>query len=233
MGKRANDQDQGRLIGGAILISLGVFLLAVNMLGGIGLGRWGWTFWIIGPGVLLFIVALAGGEKSAQLATPAALVTGTGLILLFQSITDYWESWAYLWALYPVFVGVGMWTSGILRDNDDEVSLGSRLISIGVKLLIGFGLFFELFIFHSIFGCLGGLILPAILIILGLWLLNRRVPIADEAAKWFRAWLADVIAPEERERARRSRKPSGGKRNGDGNGDKGAQVKVDVEISED
>lgn len=129
-----------------------------------------WPFFMIVPGAVMFMVAQRGGP--AGLSVPGAITGGTGLILLYQSMTGHWESWAYAWALYPVFTGIGLSVMGRNMMNEHMVASGQNSIRFGLlAFAIGWA-FFEGMIFNS--GGLGGLALPLALIAAGVAMLYWR-----------------------------------------------------------
>lgn len=156
---------------GGILIVLGILLLLVNVLD-INLGRFGWPFFIIVPGILLFVFALAMEEQIGKLlAIVGSIVTMAGLLLLYQNTTDHWESWAYAWALVcPASIGFGQIIYGSLKSQEDMIKTGTRLAIIGIAIFLIGVIFFELVIGISGFG-LGHFVWPLLLIGLGLSLI--------------------------------------------------------------
>src|SRR6476660_4425916 len=110
---RRREEERGWLVGGAMLIALGfVFLLRrfVDFAAWDGLI---WPFFIIGPGLFLFVAMFVGGRGAGRLAVPASVVTTIGVILLCQSIFDRFDTWAYAWALFPTAVGFGTAIAGL------------------------------------------------------------------------------------------------------------------------
>ncbi len=57
-----------------------------------------------------------GGKQVSGLAIPGSIITGIGLLLLFQNLTSYWESWSYGWTLIIIFVGAGIYLAGLYGD---------------------------------------------------------------------------------------------------------------------
>jgi hypothetical protein len=156
------------LVGGALLVLLGAWLLAVQFVP--GLDSWidiefSWPLIIIGVGLFLFVFGLLVGEPG--MAVPASIVTGIGGLLYYQNATGNWASWAYAWTLIPGFVGIGAIIAGLLGDNRSRsIRDGLNLLVISAVLFLVFGSF------------LGGLDLlgdywPVLLILLGAWLLIR------------------------------------------------------------
>ena len=172
-------QDIAAIVIAMILISIGLlFLLAqwVNVDMGHTVGRYLWPFFVIVPGVLLFWFALSlKGAEGEGLAIFASIVTMTGLVLLCQTITGLWATWAYAWALIaPTSVGLGMMLYGRLKGRAKWMTEGWDVTKVGIGLFLGFGVFFELLI--NISGLnIGQWGLPLALIVLGLFVMWRAV----------------------------------------------------------
>ena len=136
---------QGMRWVGIILIALGLLGL-LNQFFDIRVGRFIWPFFIIIPGVLMIFLALqehySYGEPSVILGS---LITMTGLLLFYQSVTGHWTSWAYAWALIaPTAVGLGQWLYGTVNALPGTVKSGKNLANIGLIMFgVGF-IFFEL-----------------------------------------------------------------------------------------
>lgn len=138
---------------GVMLIILGCLALVDNIFK-IYVSRYIWPFFIIIPGVLIFLSASRAeygpGEPFAMLG---AMVTMVGLILLFQSITGLWASWAYAWALVaPTSVGLGQLLYGTQNQHHNMTKSGITLINIGLILFFAGIIFFELILNLSGFG---------------------------------------------------------------------------------
>lgn len=133
----------------------------------------GWPFFIILPGVAMLALALFGPVSVVPFAIPGMVVGGTGAILLFQSMTDRWETWAYLWALYPIFVGIGMTLMANRTGNRALADAARKVTLIGTALTLSFGVFFEL-IFSGGFDLVIQYGIPAALIVGGYLLLRKR-----------------------------------------------------------
>jgi hypothetical protein len=159
-------QRRTSLVGGLILILLGIWFLAVQLLP--GLSRWlaldlSWPMFVIGAGVLLFIIGLLTGTPA--MAIPAAIVGGIGLLLYWQNATNNWASWAYAWTLIPGFAGVGTIIAGLMGERP------------GRSMREGVGMIITSLVLFAIFGAfLGGPNLlgqywPVLIILAGIWLL--------------------------------------------------------------
>jgi len=98
-------------------------------------------------------------------AVPATIVGGIGGILAYQWFTGNFESWSYLWALIPGFVGLGIMLMSLMGGGG-SVKDGASLLFISFILLAIFG---------SFFGAIGlaGQYWPVLLIALGVVLMVR------------------------------------------------------------
>lgn len=122
------------------------------------------NMFLIGAGI--FILALVLGQP--RLAVPAAIVAGLGGIFYYQETTGSGESWSYMWALIPGFVGVGVILAGLLGASTAyNIRRGLNLMVLSAVLFL---------IFSSFLGgwkLLGNYVPAILLILLGVWLLGR------------------------------------------------------------
>ncbi len=141
-----------------------------------------WPFFIIVPGLLFFAGMVLVGKKGGPLAVPGSIVTMVGMLLLYQSLSNHWGSWAYAWALVaPTSVGIGIAIAGLWGEDPKAVRAGTGLIGVGLVLFLIFGTFFELILNISGLrnGPFGRLLLPLLLIgagviVLAYALMQRR-----------------------------------------------------------
>jgi len=158
---------------GITLIVLGVLSL-VGRIFSIEVGPFLWPFFIIVPGVLLFILSVAiDGVLSEPVAMLGGMATSVGLLLLYQSTTGHWASWAYAWALVtPTSVGLARMLYGKLKGRAALVREGWAMTKVGLILFVVGLIFFELILNISGFG-LGFVGWPILFIGLGLIFLLR------------------------------------------------------------
>ena len=99
-------------LGGRLLV-LGTLVLVGQALE-LDMGRVGWPFFVIVPGLgLLGLGLAASGRLGEVLAMAGGVVTMAGLVLLVQNATDRFDTWAYAWALVVVAgAGTGRWLVG-------------------------------------------------------------------------------------------------------------------------
>lgn len=150
--KNLDYQNRFRLILGFLLISLGIVLLLDQILA-IRVIDVLWPFFIIIPGVAFFMAMATGGSERGGLAIPASILTMLGGLLLYQSITGHWESWAYAWSLiFPISVGVGIALQGARTASPALQKTGMGFIRVGLVIFLSAGVFFEMFlgISHSV-----------------------------------------------------------------------------------
>ncbi len=158
----------GALIGGAILIGLGLLSLLSRVYTGID---WGllWPVAIIVFGALFFIAMFAVGKSGAGFAIPGTIITGIGLVVLFENITEHWTTMSYLWTLIIIFVGLGIYIMGWYGEDANQRRSGGKVMKIGIILFIVFGTIFE-----SLFSSINNLVFPVLLILLGVYLVLSR-----------------------------------------------------------
>lgn len=158
-----HNQNNERIFPAIGLIVLGVmFLMDMGML---------WPMFILVPGLVMLWIAVSGGKAgAASMSIPGMLVAGTGALMAIQNITGYWESWAYAWTLYGVFLGMGFMLMGQQFEDQSLHKVGRGFARAGLIAFAGFAFFFEIII--GISGGLGSMT-PLLLIGLGLYLLSR------------------------------------------------------------
>jgi hypothetical protein len=162
---------------GGLLLLLGIVVLLGQALG-LELGRVGWPFFVIVPGLGLLGLGLAAtGRLGEVLATVGGVVTMAGLVLLVQNATDRFDTWAYAWTLVVVGAGLGRWLVGVVRGRGDLAATGGRLMAAGLAAFLVFAVFFEVVIGIGGRGFRAGgrYGLAALLILAGLILLGRRL----------------------------------------------------------
>lgn len=136
-------QRRSNLALGVVLIVLGGIFLATQLIPGLGLIL-SWPWIVIGVGAVLLLIGLLVG--SPDMAVPACIVAGIGGILYYQNLTGDWTSWSYMWALIPVFVGVGILVAALIGGRSRyAIREGLRTMLVGVVLFLVFGSFFGAF----------------------------------------------------------------------------------------
>jgi len=162
---------------GVVLVGLGALFLAARVFR-ISLIGYLWPFFIIVPGVVCFVVMVIAGKEHAKafglLSIPGAIVTMTGLLLLYQNTFNHWESWAYAWALImPTSIGIGLAIYGWWIDDQKLVNRAMQIAMFGFGGFLVMGAFFELLLNISN-SVVSTIVWPGLLILGGLYLLRRR-----------------------------------------------------------
>lgn len=165
---QTNRSNTGTLIVGGLLIAFGLLSLMTRFIDGLDWGSL-WPFIVIGLGALFFVAMFAGGKGAAAFAIPGSIVGGIGLVLLFQNITQRWESMSYFWTLIILFVGLGIYIMGWYGQDAAQKQSGWGVMKVGFVLFIIFGAFFEM-----IFSSFSDSLFPILLILLGAYLILAR-----------------------------------------------------------
>ncbi|MCW5697821.1 MAG: hypothetical protein KIS96_13950 [Bauldia sp.] len=179
---RPFSSDRGRTALAVILISIGVIFLAVEIFD-IRVGNVFWPLFILVPGILLLGSAFSAQRVNVAMAIPGAVLTTTGLIFIYQEASNHWESWAYVWALYPVATGLTLMIAGRRNGEEGTANAGMQTARWGVIAFVIGLLFFELLIFDR--GGVSGWLIPLLLIAGGgylFWQESQRRQAAVRAA---------------------------------------------------
>ena len=163
------------LIGGTLLIGFGLLALLSQIFRDAVNWSYLWPLIVIVVGSLFFAGMFLGGRGVSGLAIPGTIIMGIGLLLLYQTYSSHWESWAYSWALIVLLVGLGIYLAGLYSQDEGQKRAGLKVMKIGLILFVIFGAFFEMI--FSMDKALGfrGLLFPALLILLGLYLVLSRL----------------------------------------------------------
>jgi len=177
--RQANETRPAATAFGALLILVGVALLAVPRLGSAVLAV-GWPLFVIVPGLALLAAAFSArpGRGVGFLAVPAAVVTTAGLVLGYQNATGDWQSWSYAWALVaPTAVGIGLLVAGARESVAGVTRVGAWLAAIGGLLFLAGEVFFVrlLGVGGAGLGALGAFGLPVVLVATGALLIVRAL----------------------------------------------------------
>lgn len=161
-------KNRSQLALGVVLILLGAWFIAQRQVP--ALENWvaqymSWPLDVVAAGAIILLIGLLVGAPG--MAIPAAIVAGIGGILYYQTRTEDYASWSYMWTLIPGFVGVGQIVAAALGRSMREARSGMNLILISAVMFV---------IFAAIFGKLAmfGPYFPAlVLIVVGVWFLVR------------------------------------------------------------
>jgi peptidoglycan/LPS O-acetylase OafA/YrhL len=162
-------QNRTQLALGILLVLIGVWFIAVRqvpILKPFSNLNLDWPFYVIGAGAILLLIGLV--SDAPRMAIPAAIVAGIGGILYYQNISQDWQSWNFMWALIPGFVGVGNILAGLFGDDTrHNIGRGINLIVISAVLFLIFAAIFNRINILGNYGAAG------LLILLGLYVIGR------------------------------------------------------------
>mgnify|MGYP001125493702 CR=1 FL=1 len=161
-------ERRASVIVGVLMILAGILFLSFQLVPGLAERinfQLLWPLFIVGLGGVFLLLGLVA---SPPLAVPGSVVAGVGGILFYQNISGNWGSWAYIWALIPGFVGIGMILMSLREGKSSGVGEGVRLLGISLVMYLAFAAFF---------GGLGflGQYWPVLLILLGVVVLVRNL----------------------------------------------------------
>jgi len=162
------DVDTRGLVAYGLMGLGGLFL--TSQIFSFDVAAWVWPWFVIIPGVPFLWFALDEVNGKPALIFPGLLISGTGLLLLYQSVTGHWESWTYAWLMYPLLVGLGLQFQGKRNDMQAEVAVGKVMTGVSAFMLVSCGLMFEVLFFSG----LSGWVWPLVLIAVGWMLLDGR-----------------------------------------------------------
>ncbi len=132
---------------GLLLIAVGAVVLAGRQVGidpFASVAAWGWPLFVIVPGLVLLAAALVPSPpRGIGFAIAGAIVTTVGLVLLYQSRSGDWESWAYAWAFIPLAAGAALFAYGLYARSSSMVRGGTWLAGIAALLLAIGAWFFQ------------------------------------------------------------------------------------------
>jgi hypothetical protein len=134
-----SDSRTSIMIGGVLILIGGIFL-ALNVFR-IDFGQvWPIIFFIIGAGFYLPVLLMPRDRQNlAGLLVPGTIMFGLGTIFFYNIFADNWGSWAYIWALIPAAVGLGLLLAarvGHWGGDTMKVGFWMFVISTGVCLIL-------------------------------------------------------------------------------------------------
>jgi hypothetical protein len=163
------DQNESRpirvnstMVIGGVILAVGLYALFARIFN----IRWGADWWpllFLLPGLGLLGFGFSGRRANAGMAIPGAILATLGGIFLFQVSTGNWESWAYIWALFPLAAGLTTMAVGQRNGDEDMTRTGLETARWSAIVFVIGLVFFELIIF----GSLGGYLIPIALIVVG------------------------------------------------------------------
>lgn len=143
----------GMFIPGVPILTAALIMLVASIFDYWSIWAWAWSLMLIALGIGFSMAAV--GLRVRPLFIPAIIVGVNGLIMLFCSVTGWWESWAFIWTLEPLTVGFALLFTGFLTDQDGMKTAGWILC-----LIAGGGMVLMTTVLSSIsFGIVGSLLM--------------------------------------------------------------------------
>ncbi|MCE5222611.1 hypothetical protein LLG10_00255 [bacterium] len=136
------------IIPGLLLIATGLFIFFYQWQGW-SLSWLSWPYYLILPGIFMIILSWFNeGDTGEGFSIFGFILTTIGGILCFQNQTNLWETWAYMWTLIPLSVGLGQILHALIFPNPNKTREGFRTFRTGLILFIIFAIGFEFLIFR-------------------------------------------------------------------------------------
>ncbi len=156
---------------GVILVLVGILSLFGQIFRFLNMDNL-WPLFIVGAGVVFFVIMLLGDKSWGGLAVPGSILVVIGVILFIMNRTNSYEDWSYYWALIVCAAGVGEWINGYWSERPDQRKSGLSTLRTGLILFAVFGVIMEFIFSLSGVSRSGNFLLWAVLLtLIGLYLL--------------------------------------------------------------
>ena len=161
-------------IPGIPVLTTGGILLLASLLDRWNVWEFAWPLEVLGLAVGFALAAIF--MRMAGLAIPAMIIGVNGLMLAFCNLTGLWASWAILWPIEPLSIGLGLLILGVINRSS-----GAKLAGLILTGIAGAGFFIASFIsmFNDTFlryAVPGMLLLCGVILVSAQWL-KRADPI--------------------------------------------------------
>ena len=153
-------------IPGVPVLTTGGILMVASLFDNWGVWELAWPLEILGLAVGFTLAAIF--MRVAGLAIPAMIIGINGLMLAFCNLTGLWESWAILWPIEPLAIGLGLLILGVLNGSS-----GAKLAGMILTGIAGAGFFIASFI-SILNGTLLRFAAPGLLVLTGLILISAQ-----------------------------------------------------------
>lgn len=168
----------GLFIPGVPILATGGILFYASLLDAWDAWEWLWPIEVLAVALGFLFAAIY--MRVIWLLIPAIVIGANGLVFQFCAVTDFWESWAVLWAVEPLSVGLAFLIVNLKARSNSLFIAGAILCAVAALGMIGMSALFPGWILISALG-------PATLLFVGfLLLINsllRRPAVQDPAAE--------------------------------------------------
>ena len=127
-------------IPGVPILATGGVLLFASLLDAWGAWEWLWPVEVLA--IALGFLFAAIWMRVIWLLIPAIVIGANGLVFQFCAITGFWESWAVLWAIEPLSVGLALLAVNLKARSNGLVIAGAILCAVAAFGMIGMSALF-------------------------------------------------------------------------------------------
>ena len=146
-------------IPGTPVLVTGAILMFASLFHNWGIWAMAWPLEVLGLALGFALAAIF--MRVPALAIPAMIIGVNGLVLGFCNLTGLWQSWALLWPVEPLSVGLGLLTLGIFGRSH-----GANVAAVILFAIAGVGFFMMSFMSMFNFSILR-FVVPSMLILTG------------------------------------------------------------------
>ncbi|MBN1975905.1 MAG: hypothetical protein JW918_00760 [Anaerolineae bacterium] len=149
-------------IPGVPILATGGVLLFASLLDAWRAWEWLWPVEVLAVALGFLLAAI--WMRAIWLLIPAVIIGANGLVFQFCAITGFWESWAVLWAIEPLSVGLAFLIVNLKARTNGLFIAGAILCAVAAFGMIGMSALFPGWILINALG-------PATLLFVGFLLL--------------------------------------------------------------
>jgi hypothetical protein len=163
-------------IPGVPILATGGVLLFASLLDAWGAWEWLWPVEVLAIALGFLFAAIT--MRAIWLLIPAIIVGANGLVFQFCALTGFWGSWAMLWTIEPLSVGLALLIVNLRTRSNGLFIAGAILCAVAAFGMIGMSALFPGWILINALG-------PVTLLCVGFLLLVNsllRKPNVQEAA---------------------------------------------------
>jgi hypothetical protein len=124
----------GLFFPGIPILVTGTILFAASMLNWWQLWEWLWPLEVLA--VAASFAAASLYMRAPWLMMPAIIIGANGLLFQFCAITGLWESWAVMWTIEPLSVGLSMLLIGARKGHRAVMSVGLGICALAGMLAV-------------------------------------------------------------------------------------------------
>jgi hypothetical protein len=150
-------------IPGLPILVTGSILMMGSLFNYWSIWTWLWPAEVLALALGFLLAALR--MRSVWLAVPGIIVGLNGVVFQFCAITGLWESWAVLWAVEPLAVGLALLVAGAVKRSGGLVTAGLILCGLAGLSVMGMTMILSGFWWLNTIGA-GFLIIIGLLILI-------------------------------------------------------------------